>query len=130
MVKNSGANAAVVISSGTGIVSGSEDTKLTVTPNMLQLSTQKFAVNHSEPAFTSESLSAVSLNQTHADESASTDSNDLLHIEKTTDFHGPVPAPEVRSMLAETLATPPGVKTATLDPQLQLDTKNTSQNTD
>lgn len=129
-VKNSAANTAVVIRSGTNTIYGAEDTKLTVTSNMLQLSEQKFTVNKSKPSFTSESLSAVSLNQAHINENGSSETNDLLRIEKTTDFNGPVPAPEIRSMLAKSLATPPGVKTAILDPQLKLNAKDKQQNTD
>ena len=103
---------------------------LSLAPDLLQMSTQHFNVqgteqllhkgHHESPHQEQGTANAGNAgNAANTGAPAESDNGEHLHIEKTTDFNGPVPAPELRSLFAETLATPAGVKTAALDPEFK-----------
>ena len=111
---------------------------LSLAPDLLQMSTQHFNVqgteqllhkgHHESPHQEQGTANAGNAgNAANTGAPAESDNGEHLHIEKTTDFNGPVPAPELRSLFAETLATPAGVKTAALDGHIKLNSGSDSE---
>ena len=93
--------------------------EVTQQPNLLQLSEHSFGAGMMAESVSTLSEASGSLLTPEAAPTA-VGEDAALPIEKTADFKGPVAAPEVRSLLAERLAQPGGVRTAEPDDKFNL----------
>ena len=93
--------------------------EVTQQPNLLQLSEHSFGAGMMTESVSTLSEASGSLFTPEAAPAAVSEDT-ALPIEKTADFKGPVAAPEVRSLLAERLAQPGGVRTAEPDDKVNL----------